>query len=130
LLLADPSIKEPFLRQVLEDLKSEVKKMTNLVSDLLMVARSDNNALKVKIQRLDLTEILKQVIRTMTPIAEKKNIHLSGENFRKVLVNADEQNAVYFDAMGRRTNAQAKGLLIKQVRMADGTVKTVKMARK
>ena len=32
--------------------------------------------------------------------------------------------------MGRRTNAQAKGLLIKQVRMADGTVKTVKMARK
>ena len=91
LLLADPSIKEPFLRQVLEDLKSEVKKMTNLVSDLLMVARSDNNALKMKIQRLDLTEILKQVIRTMTPIAEKKNISLAGENFRKVLLNADEQ---------------------------------------
>ena len=91
LLLADPSIKEPFLRQVLEDLKSEVKKMTNLVSDLLMVARSDNNALKVKIQRLDLTEILKQVIRTMTPIAEKKNIRLAGENFVKVMINADEQ---------------------------------------
>ena len=91
LLLADPSIKEPFLRQVLEDLKSEVKKMTNLVSDLLMVARSDNNALKVKIQRLDLTEILKQVIRTMTPIAEKKNIRLAGENFAKVMINADEQ---------------------------------------
>lgn len=91
LLLADPSIKEPFLRQVIEDLKSEVKKMTTLVSDLLMVARSDNNALKVKIQRLDLTEILKQVIRTMTPIAEKKNIHLAGENFRKAMINADEQ---------------------------------------
>ena len=91
LLLADPSIENPFLRQVLEDLKSEVKKMTNLVSDLLMVARSDNNALKVKIQRLDLTEILKQVIRTMTPIAEKKNIRLSGEDFRKVMINADEQ---------------------------------------
>lgn len=91
LLLADPSIKEPFLRQVLEDLKSEVKKMTNLVSDLLMVARSDNNALKFKIQRLDLTEILKQVIRTMTPIAEKKNIRLSGENFTKAMINADEQ---------------------------------------
>ncbi|MBR0261566.1 MAG: sensor histidine kinase [Selenomonadaceae bacterium] len=91
LLLADPSIENPFLRQVLEDLKSEVKKMTNLVSDLLMVARSDNNALKVKIQRLDLTEILKQVIRTMTPIAEKKNIRLAGENFTKVMINADEQ---------------------------------------
>ena len=91
LLLADPSIENPFLRQVLEDLKSEVKKMTNLVSDLLMVARSDNNALKFKIQRLDLTEILKQVIRTMTPIAEKKDIRLAGEDFRKALINADEQ---------------------------------------
>ncbi len=91
LLLADPSIQNPFLRQVLEDLKSEVKKMTNLVSDLLMVARSDNNALKFKIQRLDLTEILKQVIRTMTPIAEKKNIRLGGEDFRKAMINADEQ---------------------------------------
>ena len=91
LLLADPSIQNPFLRQVLEYLKSEVKKMTNLVSDLLMVARSDNNALKFKIQRLDLTEILKQVIRTMTPIAEKKNIRLGGEDFRKAMINADEQ---------------------------------------
>lgn len=91
LLLADPSIENPFLRQVLEDLKSEVKKMTDLVSELLMVARSDNNALKVKIQRVDLTEILEQVVRMMKPIAEKKNILLIGEEFRSVLVNCDEQ---------------------------------------
>lgn len=91
LLLADPSIQNPFLRQVLEDVKSEVKKMTNLVSELLMVARSDNNALKVKIQRLDLSEILQQVVRTMIPIAEKKNIRLMGENFIKTPINADEQ---------------------------------------
>jgi signal transduction histidine kinase len=91
LLLADPSIQNPFLRQVLEDVKSEVKKMTNLVSDLLMVARSDNNALKMKIQRLDLSEILGQVVRTMIPIADKKNIRLMGENFAKAMINADEQ---------------------------------------
>ncbi len=91
LLLADPSIKNPFLRQVLEDVKSEVKKMTNLVSDLLMVARSDNNALKFKIQRVDLAEILQQVVRMMIPLAEKKNIRLVGENFNKLMINADEQ---------------------------------------
>lgn len=91
LLLADPSIQNPFLRQVLEDVKSEVKKMTNLVSDLLMVARSDNNALKFKIQRIDLAEVLQQVVRMMIPLAEKKNIRLVGENFSKVMINADEQ---------------------------------------
>lgn len=91
LLLADPSIQNPFLRQVIEDLKSEVKKMTNLVSDLLTVARSDNNALKVKIQRLDLFELLTQVIRIMIPIAEKKNIFLNGEGLRRVFVKGDEE---------------------------------------
>lgn len=45
-------------------------------------------------------------------------------------ISADGQNAVYFDTMGRRTNSEAKGLLIQQVRQADGTVTTRKVVRK
>ena len=91
LLLTDPSITNPFLKQVIEDVKSEVKKMSKLVSDLLMVARSDNNALKVTIKKFDLGEMLNQNIRMMTPLAEKKKISLSGENIQKVEMQADEQ---------------------------------------
>jgi len=91
LLLADPSIQEPFLKEVIGDVKSEVKKMSKLVSDLLMVARSDNNALKVKLQRLDLGNLLAQNVRMMTPLAEKKEIALYGEGFRKANILADEQ---------------------------------------
>lgn len=91
LLLADKSIQNPFLREVIEDLKSEVKKMSKLVSDLLTVARSDNNALKVKIQKLDLGKLLEQNVRMMTPLAEKKNIQLIGAEFRKVTIQGDEQ---------------------------------------
>ena len=91
LLLADKSIQNPLLREVLEDLKSEVKKMSKLVSDLLMVARSDNNALKVKIQKLDLGKLLEQNIRMMTPLAEKKNIALIGVDLKKVTIQGDEQ---------------------------------------
>ena len=91
LLLADKSISNPFLREVLEDLKSEVKKMSKLVSDLLTVARSDNNALKVKIRKLDLGKLLEQNIRMMTPLAEKKNIKLIGADFTKVTIQGDEQ---------------------------------------
>ena len=91
LLLSDPSIQEPFLKEVIEDVKSEVKKMSKLVGDLLLVARSDNNALKVKFQKLDLGKLLEQNVRMMTPLAEKKNISLFGEGFRKVIFSGDEQ---------------------------------------
>lgn len=91
LLLADKSIENPFLREVIEDLKSEVKKMSKLVSDLLTIARSDNAALKIKIQRLDLGDLLEQNIRMMTPLAEKKNISLVGKNFQKCYIQGDEQ---------------------------------------
>lgn len=91
LLLADPSIQNPFLKEILGDLKDEVKKMSKLVSDLLMVARSDNNALKVKMQKIDLGKLLEQNIRMMTPLAEKKEIALIGENFRKMILIGDEQ---------------------------------------
>ena len=91
LLLMDQTIKSPFLKQVIEDVKSEVQKMSKLVSDLLMVARSDNNAIKVTIKKFDLGEMLNQNIRMMTPLAEKKSIKLSGENIQKVEMQADEQ---------------------------------------
>lgn len=91
LLLADKSIQNPILREVIEDLKGEVKKMSKLVSDLLTVARSDNNALKIKIQKLDLGDLLEQNIRMMTPLAEKKNITLLGANIKKCYIQGDEQ---------------------------------------
>lgn len=91
LLMADPSIQEPFLKEVIGDVKSEVKKMTKLVSDLLIVARSDNNALKVKIQKVDLGKLLEQNVRMMRPLAEKKQIFLTGGNFGKVIIDCDEQ---------------------------------------
>ena len=91
LLLADKSITNPLLREVIEDLKGEVKKMSKLVSDLLTVARSDNNALKVKMQKLNLGDLLNQNIRMMTPLAEKKEITLSGVNIKECFIQGDEQ---------------------------------------
>lgn len=91
LLDNDPSIKSPFLKQVIGDVRDEVKKMTKLVSDLLVVARSDNQALKLKLTRFDLGEVIDQTMRKMQPLAEKKNITLKREGEKEVFIRADEQ---------------------------------------
>ena len=91
LLLSDQSISSPFLRQIIEDVKDEVKKMSKLVSDLLIVARSDNNALKMQWKTLNLGELLNQNVRIMRPLAQKKDINLLAEGIINVKVRADEQ---------------------------------------
>lgn len=91
LLQNDKSITSPFLKQVIDDVRDEVKKMTKLVSDLLIVARSDNKALKLKLSKFDLGAVAAQTARLMQPLADKKNIALSAENLPKTMIQADEQ---------------------------------------
>ena len=45
-------------------------------------------------------------------------------------VSSQNDAAVYFDLQGRTATGSQKGLLIKQVRLADGSVKTIKVVRK
>ena len=91
LLQNDPSIKSPFLKQVIEDVRDEVKKMTKLVGDLLVVARSDNKVLKLKPSKFDLGAVAAQIARLMQPLADQKKITLMAEHLPKVTIHADEQ---------------------------------------
>ncbi len=91
LLQNDKSITSPFLHQVIDDVHDEVKKMTKLVGDLLIVARSDNKALKLKPAKIDLAAIIQQTTRLISPLAEQKKITVDCEEMKKTEIQADEQ---------------------------------------
>ncbi|WP_315444013.1 ATP-binding protein [uncultured Selenomonas sp.] len=91
LLRSDPSITSPFLKQVIEDVRDEVKKMTKLVGDLLTVARTDGKANQIKPVRMDLVAAAQQTVRIMRPFAEKKDIVIDEVLPKRVEINADEQ---------------------------------------
>ena len=100
LLDNSPGIVDPFLKQVIADVRDEVKKMSKLVGDLLTVARSDSKALNLKKTQFDLMMVLEQTARVMQPLAEKKNITVAvtsslegddGDN------NAKEPHIIYAD---------------------------------
>ena len=90
ILEKDKSVTSPFLKQVIEDVHDEVRKMTKLVSDLLVVARSDNEALKLKPQEMDLVAAAEQTLRMMQPLAEKKQIELTREGADEIVTQVDE----------------------------------------
>ena len=90
ILLMGDGLKDPFLRQVAGDMKSEVKKMSNLVSELLEIARSDNGRWELKPARLEVSAVLSQVVRVMKPLASKKGLDLLSDLPRRE-VFCDEQ---------------------------------------
>lgn len=91
LLRSDTSITSPFLKQVIEDVRDEVKKMTKLVGDLLTVARTDGKAGQLKPARMDLVSAARQTVRIMRPFAEKKDIVIEEVLPKKAELYADEQ---------------------------------------
>lgn len=91
LLRSDPSITSPFLKQVIEDVRDEVKKMTKLVGDLLTVARTDGRANQLKPVRMDLVAAAQQTVRIMRPFAEKKDIVIDEQLPKSAEIYADEQ---------------------------------------
>ncbi|MDF2564345.1 MAG: integral rane sensor signal transduction histidine kinase [Massilibacillus sp.] len=72
----DTSQKSPFIKQVIEDMKDETKRMAKLVADLLAIARNDNYGIAIIKQKFDVIEVIEQVIRKMKPLAQAKNIKL------------------------------------------------------
>jgi len=117
LLENDPSIQSPFLKQVIADVRDEVKKMTKLVSDLLLVARSDNQALKLKPSKFDFAALIGQTARLMAPLAEQKQIKIVADNLPKTVIHADEakirqlvlifvDNAVKYTQQGGQVTVQ------------------------
>ena len=91
LLYNDSSIESPFLKQVIADVKDEVKKMNNLVGNLLTIARNDNNAEKLNLQDFDLSSALQQAVRNMQPVADKKHIGIQDNVPDGIVCHGDEQ---------------------------------------
>ncbi len=62
--------------EFLEDINSEVDRMTNIVNDLLTLVKLDQSEITLNIEEVDGNEIISNIIKRLKPLAEKKNIDL------------------------------------------------------
>lgn len=66
------------------------KKMSKLISELLMLARTDNNKQAIQLENLNLSETMQIVIEEMTVVANKKNIKFIDDIHNDIYINADQ----------------------------------------
>jgi signal transduction histidine kinase len=67
---------DPFARKLLVNMKDEVKRMTKLVSDLLLLARSDTPEYKLHWEAFDFEPHVEIIAESMKVIANSKQIEL------------------------------------------------------
>lgn len=77
-------------REFLQDINSEVDRMTNIVNDLLSLVKLDHREDALNIQETDINKMIQDVMKRLYPLAEKKNIELLYESNKDMTIEADE----------------------------------------
>ncbi|QJW45807.1 sensor histidine kinase [bacterium BFN5] len=80
-----------FSVQVLDDMKSEVRRMSKMVGDLLTLARADAGASNVMKEKFDLVTVSEQIIRSFQPVADEKGVALELDYQTPISVFADKE---------------------------------------
>ncbi|WP_171016903.1 sensor histidine kinase [Pseudalkalibacillus caeni] len=81
-----------FSRQTVNDMSAEVRRMTSLVNDLLLLARSDSGKLVLVKEKFDLSGLVSRSVRAFSKVVQdnglsitseiQENVHMSGDRER------------------------------------------------
>ena len=77
-------------KEFLQDITSEVDRMTVIVNDLLNLVKLDNREHGFNSAPLELNRLVDDIIKRLMPLAEQKQIELTYEILREVILDADE----------------------------------------
>ncbi|MCF6092497.1 cell wall metabolism sensor histidine kinase WalK [Microaerobacter geothermalis] len=80
-----------FGQQLLDDMKQEIKRMSGLVSDLLMIARADSNQLQMDKKWIGVNELVSSIVRNIGYLAMKKKITLIFEQRYQGVIYVDKE---------------------------------------
>ncbi len=89
-LLLQDGVPEEMYREFLQDIVSEIDRMTHIVNDLLNLVKLDQGAATMLMKPTEINSMVEEILKRMYPLAQKKNIDLVFEDVRNVTVNCDE----------------------------------------
>ena len=76
-------------REFMDDIAQEVDRENRIITDLLELVRLDKQAVSLKVERTDLSELIEEIIKRLEPIALERGIELGFKNETDKEVFAD-----------------------------------------
>ncbi len=88
-ILLQQNVETEMYIEFLQDINSEVDRMTNIVNDLLALVKLDQSEITLNIQEVDSGEVIHNLVKRLKPLALKKNIELVTDIAEDVKVEVD-----------------------------------------
>ena len=88
-LLAMDDVPVEMYREFMEDLSGEIDRGNAIIEDLLTLVRGQSEA-NLNISCVNINELLETVLKTISPLARRKNVEMILESLRDVEADVDE----------------------------------------
>ncbi|MBN1780597.1 PAS domain S-box protein [bacterium] len=91
LLMGMAGTLNPEQKKQLEMVKSSASHLLDLINDILDISKIESDKVDLSIQTFDLVDVILEVIKSIRPIADSKNLHLSYHGIENIRIDSDRR---------------------------------------
>lgn len=88
ILLQDEVPKEMYI-EFLQDINSEIDRMTEIINDLLNLVKVDQKEIPISFDSVNLNNMTEEIVKRLSPLAKQKDINLELINIKDVIADVD-----------------------------------------
>ncbi len=89
-LVMQENVPVEMYREFMTDIVAEIDRENSIITDLLTLVKLEKKTETLKVEKINVNEMLELVLKRLRPIAAKRNIELVFESFRPVTAEIDE----------------------------------------
>lgn len=89
-LVGQENVPEELYQEFLQDITVEIDRENKIITDLLSLVKLDKKVSDLKMEHLNINELLETILKRLRPIADRRNIDLILDSFRPVEADVDE----------------------------------------
>lgn len=89
-LVGQEGVPEELYQEFLQDITVEIDRESKIITDLLSLVKLDKKVADMRIEHLNINDLLERILKRLRPIADERNIDLILDSFRPVEADVDE----------------------------------------
>lgn len=77
-------------QEFMQDIAVEIDRENQIITDLLSLVKMDKKASELNVEKVNINELMENILKRLKPIADKKKVELVLESYRPIVAEIDE----------------------------------------